>query len=451
MTVYYVRSTDGNNADSGLTWALAKATLAGAAAVATGGDTVWVSQVHAESQGSAMTNTFTGTFGSPIKIICGNDGAEPPTATATTATVTVTVGNFALTNVGDFHCYGITFVNATTTNTQGIFLSVRTDITQIYEDCSFQLTGGSGTTKLSFGSTNNEAGGVVIFRNCTYKHATTGAGGIQLNGVKWDWIGGSVLATTNVYNVICRSATNVGRAYKAEIRGVNLANIPAASNLSSSNDPGGSIRYINCKAPASWSGTVAAGTLTAGARAEAINFDNANTVGRHLIDDSIGTIRPETTIVLTGGSSDGMTGTAYSYKMVANSNAQFWRPLVSQTIEFPNTTTGSAVVVTVHVVHSGIGAGTGGHLTNAQAWLDGEYAGTSGYPLDVPISDRKTTFLTASADQTTSTASWTSPPATPVYDELSFSVTPSEKGTIKARVCLAIAGTIYFDYWASAH
>ncbi len=49
MANIYVRSTDGNDADSGATWALAKATLGGALAIATSADTIWVSQNHAET------------------------------------------------------------------------------------------------------------------------------------------------------------------------------------------------------------------------------------------------------------------------------------------------------------------------------------------------------------------------------------------------------------------
>ena len=58
MATIYVRSTDGNNADNGSTWALAKATIAGAAAIDAAGDTVFVSDAHAESTAGAVTLTF---------------------------------------------------------------------------------------------------------------------------------------------------------------------------------------------------------------------------------------------------------------------------------------------------------------------------------------------------------------------------------------------------------
>src|SRR3990167_9027284 len=93
MATLYVRSTDGSDADTGATWALAKASLAGAFAAASAGDTIYVSQVHAETQASAMTLTSPGTAASPVRVLCVNDAAEPPTALATTATVTTTGAN----------------------------------------------------------------------------------------------------------------------------------------------------------------------------------------------------------------------------------------------------------------------------------------------------------------------------------------------------------------------
>jgi len=93
--VVYLRSSDGNNADSGATWALAKATLAdtggtGALTAAGAGGTVYVSDNHAETQATTMTLASPGTAASPVRIICVDDAAEPPTARAITATVSTT-------------------------------------------------------------------------------------------------------------------------------------------------------------------------------------------------------------------------------------------------------------------------------------------------------------------------------------------------------------------------
>ena len=63
MATYYVRSTDGNNADTGLTWALAEADLHTPTWAA--GDTVYVSQAHAQSTAAAITIDLNGTLAAP--------------------------------------------------------------------------------------------------------------------------------------------------------------------------------------------------------------------------------------------------------------------------------------------------------------------------------------------------------------------------------------------------
>ncbi len=108
MADLYVRSTDGSDSDNGTTWALAKATLTGVAAIDAAGDRIFVSQAHAESTGSAVTLAFAGTPANPVKLICGDDAAAPPTAVATTATATATTTN-GMTVQGSIDAYGITF------------------------------------------------------------------------------------------------------------------------------------------------------------------------------------------------------------------------------------------------------------------------------------------------------------------------------------------------------
>ena len=92
MANIYVRSSDGNNADSGSSWALAKATLGGAAAVAAAGDTIYVSAAHSETTASALALTFAGTAGNPIRILSVDDAGnpEPPTGLLAGATIATT-------------------------------------------------------------------------------------------------------------------------------------------------------------------------------------------------------------------------------------------------------------------------------------------------------------------------------------------------------------------------
>ncbi len=140
----YVRSTDGNDADGGTTWALAKATLDGAAAIDASGDVIYVSQAHTQTQASALSLPFAGSSASPQKVICGNDGAEPPTAVATSAAVANTGANAMTLTSLNCYIYGIAFT------------------------CGGQFTFGSGTQyyfhleKCDIILTNNGSGGQIV-------------------------------------------------------------------------------------------------------------------------------------------------------------------------------------------------------------------------------------------------------------------------------------------------
>jgi hypothetical protein len=133
----YVRSTDGDNADDGSTWALADATLVAGATAGGAGSRVFVSDNHAESQASAMSIVMAGTLASPQLIICADDAAEPPTAVANTATVTTTGANaISIGGVGFVH--GITFNVGTGGTAANLnFLNATNGGFQCFTDCNF--------------------------------------------------------------------------------------------------------------------------------------------------------------------------------------------------------------------------------------------------------------------------------------------------------------------------
>lgn len=66
---YYVRSSDGDDGDSGLSWTLAKATLGAAVALAAAGERIYVDDDHQETLAADTTYTFAGTEGIPVEVI----------------------------------------------------------------------------------------------------------------------------------------------------------------------------------------------------------------------------------------------------------------------------------------------------------------------------------------------------------------------------------------------
>jgi hypothetical protein len=104
-----------------------------------------------------------------------------------------------------------------------------------------------------------------------------------------------------------------------------------------------------------------------------------------------------------------------------------------------NTTTGSSKTATVEIVSSA-------SLNNDDIWLLLEYMGTVGSQLASFVDSNPVTPLTAAVVVTTSTASWNSSPATPVYQKLQVTFTPQRAGRVRGRVMLGKASTtVYVD------
>ena len=152
-----------------------------------------------------------------------------------------------------------------------------------------------------------------------------------------------------------------------------------------------------------------------------------------------GLLTQETTIVRTGGASNGTT--PMSWKLVCTAGAGFFPQGNTSTPQIVswNDTTGTPITVTVEAVSSA-------SLNDDELWLEVSYLGTSGAPLGTLITSAKASVLATAAAVPTSTATWTSSPATPVYQKMSVTFTPQLKGFIHATVKLCKASkTVYVD------
>ena len=437
MANIYVRSTDGSDADNGSTWALAKATIAGAAAIDAAGDTIYVSQSHAESV-TATALAFAGTPSSPVRVVCGNDGATPPTALATTATITG--GTSAWPIRGCLYAYGIAFKNTQGAG-GGFTLADDSSSPQTYESCTFELTANDNRPLIGIGG--NGSGGAqprVEFKNSSLKFAHA-AQGITVNAASLYVTGGSILSGSTALTGTLFQLSSERSGPSVHVDGFDLSNMGSAASIVNATGTAPS-RFVirNSKLPASWTGSLVSGTHRPGFRAEMYSCDNADTNYKILIADYAGSIIDETVIVRTGGASDGAT--TISWKMVSTANAKYpVTNLASPEIVVWNETTGSSITVTVEVVTDNV------TLTDDECWIEVQYLGTSGYPRSLSASDAKADVLATAANQTTSSASWTTTGlTTPVKQKLAVTFTPQEKGFIQARVVLAKASaTVYVD------
>lgn len=432
MANIYVRSTDGNNADNGSTWALAKATLAGADAIDAAGDVVYVSQSHAESTAAAVTLSFGGSRTTQIRVVCANDAAEPPTASATTATVTTT-GNSNLTIGGALtqYFYGISFVAGSgASGTSRLSLTGRRGL---FENCAFYAASTSG------GDIRLTTDSLLVLKGCDFRFNQSSGPTIYLLGAgEYRIEGGQINAgTVGPATFITLNAATA----RCIVDGVDLSSGPSTMNLLGGT--GSTSMYVafrNCKLPPSWSGALFSGTFNDSEVFELFNCDSGDTNYAYQRAMTWGSILSETTIVRSGGASDGTT--PFSWKFVTNSRAAYPSFVLSSAeIVRWNETTGSSITVTVETVTDNV------TLTDSECWLEIEYLGASGYPLGRFISDAKAGPAEASANQATSTETWTTTGlTTPVKQKLSVSFTPQEKGFIHAVVKLAKASTtVYVD------
>ena len=442
MATLYVRSTDGSDADNGSTWALAKATLAGAYTAAAAGDIIYVSGNHAETQATNMTLLSPGTAALPCYVICVDDSAEPPTALATTATITTTAATSIAITTGFAYYYGITFRGGTSGSGASVTIaqSVASPYAHYLTSCSIGSGDGlTGSSWIVIGSSSGAADDqLIVFDNVT----TRSVGTIQIfsiAGGRFIWKNTPSAITGTALPTVYFNPGTSGQLNRVDISGVDFSALGSGKSLVlASRGSCSSFRFRNCKLGSSVSLT--SGTIPGpgGCEVGVVNCDSADTNYRYWYQDYAGTVEHETTIVRNGGATDGTT--SISREMVSTANCSKFYPLVLGDIIAHNNTTGSSVTITMHIVTDNV------TLTDQEIWLEVEYLGTSGFPLASFADDRDSItdlLLGGSAsNQATSTEAWTTTGiGTPVYQKLEVSVTPQKKGPIRCRVMLGKAST----------
>lgn len=437
MADLYVRSADGSDADNGTTWALAKATLTGAAAIDGVGDRIFLASTHSESTGAAVTINLAGTNASPTQLLSVASAGDPSPVTTLTAGAVVAsgAGNYSIVVNGSAYVYGVRFnLGVGSGSSPSLSLAPADNNVQTYESCIFDAQTTGSVAVIACGSLSSAVESRLNLKNCDFHFSHIGHT-LSVTHCTLEWEGGSILAGSALTNFLTFSRDGASTL----ISGVDLSSLGSATNLVGTTGAAGKAIFRNCKLPASWTGQLFGGTLLSTAfRVEMYNCDNADTNYRLWVQDYTGSIRSETVVVRTGGASDGVTPLAW--KMTTTADAEYpVFPLVSPEIVVWNDAVGSAKTLTVEVVTDNV------TLTDGECWLEVQYLGTSGVPLSLFASDAKADVLATAANQTTSSETWTTTGlTTPVKQKLSVTFTPQEKGFIHAVVKLAKASTTVY-------
>jgi hypothetical protein len=449
MADFYVRSTDGNNSDNGSTWALAKATLAGAFAVCAAGDTIFVSKSHSESTGSFLTLISPGTFAAPVKIIGVDDtgNPQPPTVVQSGAVIGSTSG-WGIDLQGVAYCCNIEIVcdrsgsNFAAVLGIGNYTSAAGAAYWLIEDGILNQNSahtGSAIYVGQVGASTARKSSALRLKNSVIRFANASQK-IQLYG-DFEWEGGSLNTTTAAPNVLVTFGV-VGNVPTGSMQaeGIDLSGMGSGKALVDvSGNPQGRAVFANCKLGSAVSITSGTYTSPFGPKVEIKNCDSGDTNYRAGWYSPAGSIVTETVLVRTGGASDGVT--PISWKLASNGDVEY--PLVAvetTAISIWNADVGSSKTVAVEILHD-----SATNLTDGEIWLEVEYLGTSGFPLSSFVSDAKADVLATAADQTTSSETWTTTGMTnPNKQKLSVTFTPQEAGYFQVKVYLAKASkTVY--------
>ena len=431
MANRYVNSA-ATGANDGTSWANAFTTLAGAAAVDTAGDTIWVKSTHSESTAGAVSLLWAGTTASPTRILCVSDANEPPTTLATGASVATTGAN-ALSLTGNIYVYGITFsAGGGGSNNTTLTLGGGSSTWQVYASCTFTLATTHSSATIQLSGTNS---GVDVY-NCTFSFASTSQR-LYFATCRGEFYGCTF--GTSALTVLISTFSD-----KHPIPTFNACDFSALASTLVLSAVGFACRFRNCKMPASWSGSVSNTAPMPGQIHEMYNCDSADTQYRLERKTKFGAVTHDTSIYRTAGASNGTTH--ISWKMVSNTDSEW----LHQTLDSPeitiwNETTGSAVTVTVEFL---IDSAT--TLYTGDVWMEVMYLGTSGVPLgSIDTDSRLSNYLAANTTECTTgtgTGNWTGKSGSAKSYKMVSTITPQEKGVIHAVVKLAKESTtIYVD------
>lgn len=443
MASYYVYSGAGG-AGTGADWANAYTTMAAALSGKAAGDVFYVADDHSESTAAGVTWTFPGTNDNPNVVLCvlRSGGSVPPVAAdLRTTAVAATSGNSTISIGGSFYIYGVQVrCGVSSASSPAIQINAGTSGNprlQVFDSCLLEIaaTGTNGRIGNSDNGNIGSRGQHVTLTNTPLKFGAVGQA-FEICGCLFEWRDTASAIQGSVPTTLFLTSSSSDKDTQYVIRGVDLSAAGSGKNLVSIiGTLKHSFLFENCKLGSSV--TIVTGTSVgfAGPVVRLVNCDSADTNYRYQWSGYAGTITQETTIVRSGGASDGTT--SISRKMVSGSGVRFYRPLVFD-VMFWNETL-SALSLAAEVVSDGV------TFTDAELWMEVEALTNTGFPYSSFTKDRAATYLTTGTNQTSSSETWTTTGlSSPTKQKLEVSVTPAEKGWIRCRIYLAKASsTVY--------
>lgn len=439
MADTYVRSTDGNDADDGLTWANADAFCAAALTAAGSGGRVFMSDNHAETTAGSVTLASPGVSGSVTAIICVDDTGdpEPPTALALTGSVSTT-GATNISHSGHAAGYGFTENVASAGSAGNLQAASATSWYWQFRACVLVLRGSGGTSRILAGSTSSTMADALMEWFATDLQFNGAAQAIN-PATTIRWYGGSITAG-GVSPTGGLIKTLAGTSMLFEGRGLDLSNLGNNPLVSlGTGCMGGYIDFLNFETTSG--ATLFTGTIPGPGmpRVRAHHWSSPTFTGVHQEACYEGTVSSETFVHREGGAS--AFGTGYAVSLTSNANTSFYVPLCMR-FAIPVSAEDTSMTLTVEMIHDSATA-----LHNGDVWLELESPGAVNEH-HIFTNGRRAILPTTTSDWASSSATWANQGemVNPNKQKMTVTLTPAQPGVWYLRVCLAKAShSVYID------
>jgi hypothetical protein len=401
------------------------------------GNSFFIASEHAETQSTALTLTSPGTAASPCFAYSVTKTTVPPASANLSAGASITTtGASNLLLQGHLYLYGATLNCTSGNNTAGLGLSGGTASCALYLDnCALVIPGTSTSSVMQWGGSTNNAH-LLVLNNTTVKFGSTSQSIRILGGpIYWQDTASAINTGGSIPTSLFGGANNQ-MGSRLFVTGVDLSG--TTGTLVAASGTPYQVFMTDCKLGAAV--TVAATpTDNAGSQVDIVRCDSGATNYRTERYRYEGTQTVETTIVRTGGATDGTT--PISWKLVTTANSKWRWPLISQPITIWNDSTSAITTLTIYGTTTG-----GGVPKDDEIWVEVEYLGASGSPLGSFITSTKADNLAASAATNNSSdgSTWAGGGAGNGFKIVVPSFTPGQKGPINITIKAAKASTTYY-------
>lgn len=405
MARYFVSSASGaGGAGDGSTWANAYLTVAGAIArPLVAGDILLIGDDHSESVATnIILNCTTATAAAPVSMLVVDHTKPSPTgadlkvgANGAGSLVTTTAGNIQF--AGFMYVYGLYAAAGigSTQNNVGVFVP-NASKSIIFDYCTF----GTGATGLTVRFTVNQ-NSYVEFRNCSFFFTGGANQGIAIGASDRVKFIGCTFSFAGTQPSPC--LFNPASGASVVLEGCDLSAYTGTNLVSTAGLGAVDFFFKDCKLSSSPGFDMTAQIANQNSLIWVINSDSANTNYRNEVYDYGGNQTTSLTVVRTGGAS---MGTAYSWKVATNANNCWHLPLRIPTISIWNTTTGSAVNVTMEGIADP--RDFSALPNNDDIWFDVEALASTTQPTGVTVNGTKNSPIATNTALTASTAAWDS-------------------------------------------